>query len=77
MRPGVRGFTEICGSFGFIILGTAINSNPSRFFSKSKRLRRVAIRYDALASNFLAMVKLASRRLPLPSYRKLSFHLAS
>src|SRR5260221_11301424 len=61
-----KGFTEICGSFGFISLPTATHSNPSRFFSKLKRLRRVAIRYDTLASNFLAMVQLASRHLPLP-----------
>jgi transposase len=34
-----------------------------RFFSKLKHLRRVATRYDKLADNFLAMVKLASMRL--------------
>ena len=34
-----------------------------RFFSKLKHFRRIAIRYDKLADNFLAMVKLASMRL--------------
>jgi transposase len=33
-----------------------------RFFSKLKHFRRVATRYDKLADNFLAMVKLASMR---------------
>ena len=61
-----KGFAEVCGSFDFSSLRTGTHSNPSRFFSKLKRLRRVAIRYDTLASNFLAMVQLASRRLPLP-----------
>ena len=34
-----------------------------RFFSKLKHFRRVAMRYDKLAANFLAMVQLASVRL--------------
>lgn len=34
-----------------------------RFFSKLKHFRRIATRYDKLADNFLAMVKLASTRL--------------
>jgi transposase len=34
-----------------------------RFFSKLKHFRRIATRYDKLAENFLAMVKLASVRL--------------
>ena len=33
------------------------------FFSKIKHFRRIATRYDKLANNFLAMVKLASCRL--------------
>lgn len=33
-----------------------------RFFSKLKHFRRVATRYDKLASNFIAMVQLASMR---------------
>jgi transposase len=39
-----------------------------RFFSKLKHFRRVATRYDKLAANFLAMVKLASIRLWLRAY---------
>ncbi len=34
-----------------------------RFFSKLKRFRRVATRYDKLAGKFLAMIQLASMRL--------------
>ncbi len=39
-----------------------------RFFSKLKPFRRIATRYDKLADNFLAMVKLASTRLWLRAY---------
>ncbi|MCH4560721.1 transposase, partial [Mesorhizobium jarvisii] len=39
-----------------------------RFFSKLKHFRRAATRYDKLAANFLAMVKLASIRLWLRVY---------
>jgi transposase len=39
-----------------------------RFFSKLKHFRRIATRYDKLADNFLAMVKLASTRLSLRAY---------
>ena len=39
-----------------------------RFFSKLKYCRRIATRYDTLADNFLAMVKLASLRLGLGDY---------
>ncbi len=39
-----------------------------RFFSKLKHFRRIATRYDKLADNFLAMVKLASTRLWLRAY---------
>ena len=39
-----------------------------RFFSKLKHFRRIATRYDKLAENFLAMVKLASLRLWLRAY---------
>lgn len=39
-----------------------------RFFSKLKHFRRVATRYGKLASNFLAMVQLASVRLWLRAY---------
>jgi transposase len=34
-----------------------------RFFNKIKQRRRVAIRYDKLAANYLAFVKLASIRI--------------
>ena len=40
-----------------------------RFFSKLKHFRRIATRYDKLADNFLAMVKLASIRLWLRAYQ--------
>ena len=39
-----------------------------RFFSKLKHFRRIATRYDKLADNFLAMIKLASCRLWLRAY---------
>jgi transposase len=39
-----------------------------RFFSKLKHFRRVATRYNKLAANILAMVKLASLRLWLRAY---------
>jgi hypothetical protein len=34
-----------------------------RFFNKIKQCRRVATRYDKLAANYLAFVKLASIRI--------------
>jgi transposase len=39
-----------------------------RFFPKLKHFRRVATRYGKLATNFLAMVQLASIRLWLRAY---------
>jgi len=39
-----------------------------RFFSKLKHFRRVATRYDKLATNFLAMIQRASIRLWLRAY---------
>ncbi len=39
-----------------------------RFFSNLKRFRRIATRYDKLATNFLAMVQLASMRLWVRAY---------
>ncbi len=39
-----------------------------RFFCKLKHFRRIATRYDKLASNFLAAVALASTRLWLRAY---------
>jgi transposase len=34
-----------------------------RFFNKIKQCRRVATRYDKLAANYLAFIKLASIRI--------------
>jgi hypothetical protein len=36
---------------------------PERFFNKIKQCRRIATRYDKLATNYLAFVQLASIRL--------------
>jgi transposase len=39
-----------------------------RFFNKIKQCRRIATRYDRLAANCLAFIKLASIRLWLRAY---------
>jgi transposase len=39
-----------------------------RFFNKIKQCRRIAIRYDKLAANYLAFIKLAAIRIWLRSY---------
>jgi len=39
-----------------------------RFFNKIKQCRRIATRFDKLAANYLAFVKLASIRLRLRAY---------
>ena len=39
-----------------------------RFFSKIKQFRRIATRFDRLADNYMAMIKLASTRLWLRFY---------
>jgi transposase len=39
-----------------------------RFFNKIKQCRRVAIRYDKLAANYLAFIKLASIRIWLRAH---------
>lgn len=39
-----------------------------RFFNKIKHFRRIATRFDKLAANYMAMIKLASIRLWLRSY---------
>jgi transposase len=39
-----------------------------RFFNKIKQCRRIATRYDKLAANYLAFVKLASIRIWLHAY---------
>src|SRR6187551_2028122 len=44
-----------------------------RFFSKLKHFRRIATRYEKLAENFLAMVKLASMRLWLRVYESTTY----
>jgi transposase len=39
-----------------------------RFFNKIKQCRRVATRYDRLAANYFAFIKLASIRIWLRAY---------
>ena len=39
-----------------------------RFFNKIKQCRRIATRYDKLAANYLAFVKLATIRIWLRAY---------
>jgi transposase len=39
-----------------------------RFFNKIKQYRRIATRYDKLAANYLAFIKLASIRLWIRTY---------
>jgi len=39
-----------------------------RFFNKIKQCRRIATRYDKLAANYLAFIKLAAIRIWLRSY---------
>ena len=39
-----------------------------RFFNKIKHFRRIATRYDKLAENFMAMIKLASIRIWMRFY---------
>jgi transposase len=43
-----------------------------RFFNKIKHFRRIATRYDKLAANFLAMLKLACFRLWMRAYESTS-----
>jgi hypothetical protein len=42
-----------------------------RFFNKIKQCRRIATRYDKLAANYLAFIKLASIRLWLRTYESM------
>ena len=42
-----------------------------RFFSKIKQCRRIAIRYDKLAANYLAFIKLAAIRIWLRAYESM------
>ena len=39
-----------------------------RFFNKIKQCRRIVTRYDKLAANYLAFIKLASIRLWIRAY---------
>jgi transposase len=39
-----------------------------RFFNRIKQCRRIATRYDKLAANYLAFIKLASIRLWIRAY---------
>jgi transposase len=41
-----------------------------RFFNKIKQCRRIATRYDKLAANYLALIKLASIRIWLRAYER-------
>jgi transposase len=43
-----------------------------RFFNKAKQFRRIAIRYDKLAENYLAALKLVSVRIWLRGYESTS-----
>lgn len=43
-------------------------NHVERFFNRNKHYRRIATRYDKLAENFLAFIKLASTRLWLRVY---------
>jgi hypothetical protein len=45
------------------IRGQLARNLIERFFNKIKQCRRVATRYDKLAANYLAFVKLASIRI--------------
>ena len=40
-----------------------LDQRIERFFNKIKQCRRVATRYDKLAANYLAFIKLASIRI--------------
>ena len=40
-----------------------------RFFNKIKQCRRIATRYDKLAANYLAFIKLASIRPRIRAYQ--------
>ena len=44
-----------------------------RFFNKMKHFRRIATRYDKLAANYLAALKLASVRLWLRAYESTTY----
>ena len=43
-----------------------------RFFNKIKHFRRIATRYEKLATNYLAMIKLAATRIWLRAYESMA-----
>ena len=45
-----------------------LRNRVERFFNKLKHFRRIATRYEKLAANFLAMIKIATIRLWLRFY---------
>jgi transposase len=45
-----------------------LKQRDRRFFNKIKQCRRIATRYDKLAANYLAFIKLASIRIWLHAY---------
>jgi transposase len=47
---------------------STVRNLVERFFNKIRRCRRIATRYDKLAANYLAFIKLASIRLWLRAY---------
>ena len=49
-------------------LTTKIHACVERFFNRIKQCRRVATRYDKLAANYLAFIKLAAIRIWLRAY---------
>jgi hypothetical protein len=57
--PDQGGWHRKADSLGYALIYNLIE----RFFNKIKQCRRVATRYDKLAANYLAFVKLASIRI--------------
>ena len=45
-----------------------LRNNVERFFNKLKQFRRIATRYEKLAANYLAMIKIATVRIWLRAY---------
>jgi hypothetical protein len=61
LSPGERTSSEpVGGSVPYLYRESNL---VERFFNKIKQCRRVATRYDKLATNYLAFVKLASIRI--------------
>jgi len=53
---------------GVILWHNRMRNLVKRFFNKIKQCRRIATRYDKLAANYLAFIKLASIRIWLRAY---------